>query len=113
VWLFVACLSLPSHTCCAVAVDVVVVRYTVNAVFFAAAGNEGISVGANSVGSPATNKNGVSVGASLNSHDSWRAMTAGKANKKQYSEIFMAGFSSEGPTADGRLKPDLAAPGDR
>lgn len=78
---------------------------------FFAGGNEGIDVGANSVGSPATNKNGVCVGASLNSHDSWRAVTAGKANKNQYSEIFMAGFSSEGPTQDGRLKPDIAAPG--
>ena len=61
--------------------------------------------------SPSTNKNGVCVGASLNSHDSWRAMTAGKANKNLYSESFMAGFSSIGPTEDGRLKPDIAAPG--
>jgi hypothetical protein len=30
---------------------------------------------------------------------------------KYYSEQFMAGFSSQGPTSDGRLKPDITAPG--
>ena len=60
---------------------------------FFAAGNSG--PGAGSVGSPSTNKNGVSVGATLHgaSADS------------------MASFSSCGPTLDGRIKPDVTIPG--
>ncbi len=58
-----------------------------------AAGNSGPGTG--SVGSPSTNKNGVSVGATLRSTS---------ANS-------MATFSSCGPTADGRIKPDITVPG--
>jgi hypothetical protein len=60
---------------------------------FFAAGNAGS--GAGSVGSPSTAKNGVSVGATLRSTS---------ANS-------MASFSSCGPTADGRIKPDVTVPG--
>jgi hypothetical protein len=60
---------------------------------FFAAGNSGPRRG--TVGSPSTNKNGVSVGATLRGP---RAKT-------------MAVYSSCGPTADGRIKPDLALPG--
>jgi hypothetical protein len=60
---------------------------------FFAAGNSGPRRG--TVGSPSTNKNGVSVGATLRGP---RAKT-------------MAVFSSCGPTADGRIKPDVALPG--
>ncbi|HSS76613.1 MAG TPA: S8 family serine peptidase, partial [Thermoanaerobaculia bacterium] len=60
---------------------------------FYAAGNAG--PGAGSVGSPSTNKNGVSVGATL------RGTSADS----------MASFSSCGPTADGRIKPDITVPG--
>ncbi len=60
---------------------------------FFAAGNSG--PGTSSVGSPSTAKNGVSVGATLRSTS---------ANS-------MASFSSCGPTADGRLKPDVTVPG--
>jgi subtilisin family serine protease len=58
-----------------------------------AAGNSG--PGAGSVGSPSTAKNTISVGATLR----------GTASNS------MAGFSSCGPTADGRIKPDLTMPG--
>jgi hypothetical protein len=58
-----------------------------------AAGNSG--PGAGSVGSPSTAKNTISVGATLRG-------TAANS---------MAGFSSCGPTADGRIKPDLTMPG--
>ncbi|HKE16344.1 MAG TPA: S8 family serine peptidase [Kofleriaceae bacterium] len=61
-------------------------------VFFAA-GNSG--PGTATVGSPSTAKNGVSVGATQRG-------TAAEA---------MAGFSSCGPTADNRIKPDLTIPG--
>ena len=60
---------------------------------FFAAGNAGPGTG--TVGSPSTNKNGVSVGATL------RGTSADS----------MASFSSCGPTADGRIKPDLTVPG--
>jgi Subtilase family len=60
---------------------------------FFAAGNSGPRRG--SVGSPSTNKNGVSVGATL----------------RGYHARSMAEFSSCGPTADGRIKPDVAVPG--
>lgn len=58
-----------------------------------AAGNSGPGTG--SVGSPSTAKNTISVGATLR---------GASANS-------MAGFSSCGPTADGRIKPDLTMPG--
>jgi Subtilase family len=60
---------------------------------FFAAGNAGPGTG--SVGSPSTAKNGVSVGATL------RGTSANS----------MASFSSCGPTADGRIKPDVTVPG--
>jgi len=60
---------------------------------FFAAGNAGPGTG--SVGSPSTNKNGVSVGATL------RGTSANS----------MASFSSCGPTDDGRIKPDITVPG--
>ena len=58
-----------------------------------AAGNSGPGTG--SVGSPSTAKNTISVGATL------RGTSANS----------MASFSSCGPTADGRIKPDLTMPG--
>ncbi len=60
---------------------------------FFAAGNAG--PGTATVGSPSTAKNGVSVGATL------RGTSADS----------MASFSSCGPTADGRFKPDITVPG--
>jgi Subtilase family len=60
---------------------------------FFAAGNSGPGVG--SVGSPSTAKSGVSVGSTRH---------ADLADQ-------MSGFSSCGPTDDGRLKPDITIPG--
>ena len=60
---------------------------------FFAAGNAG--PGSGSVGSPSTAKSAVSVGATLRSTS---------ANS-------MASFSSCGPTADGRIKPEITVPG--
>jgi len=60
---------------------------------FFAAGNSG--PGTSSITSPSTAKSGVSVGATLRSTS---------ANS-------MASFSSCGPTADGRIKPDVTVPG--
>lgn len=57
-----------------------------------AAGNDGS--GATTIGSPANSKNALSVGA------------LGNGNSTT-----IAGFSSRGPTLDGRIKPDIVAPG--
>jgi hypothetical protein len=76
-----------------------------------AAGNDGDN-GATTVGSPATSKNAVCVGASMSTTDSLKASLGPDIESKYYSEQYMAGFSSQGPTVDGRLKPDIAAPGE-
>ncbi|MDF1533344.1 MAG: PGF-pre-PGF domain-containing protein, partial [Methanosarcinaceae archaeon] len=60
-----------------------------------AAGNYGS--GQNTVSPPSTAKNALTVGASESSRD-------GNIN-------FIASFSSRGPTDDGRIKPDVVAPG--
>ncbi len=78
------------------------------------------------VGSPATFKNGLSVGASQNTYHSFLNMRAeywadGKqmldegnlhSHHESYGEQNLASFSSRGPTADGRIKPDIVAPGE-
>jgi subtilisin family serine protease len=51
------------------------------------------------------------VGASINSYDIMRAVMGPDIDAALYSDTSMAGFSSLGPTGDGRLKPDIAAPG--
>ena len=58
------------------------------------AGNNG-SGGANTVAAPSTAKNAISVGASTD-----------------MSQASVASFSGQGPTYDGRIKPDLVAPGE-
>jgi len=67
-----------------------------------AAGNSGDN-GRGSVGSPATCKNGLSVGATQNAAPHISASMIG--------EDYLASFSSRGPTRDGRAKPDILAPG--
>lgn len=59
------------------------------------AGNSGEN-GAGTINSPSTNKNGVSVGASLNDHDSWLAYEL--ETEDYYGIDAVAGFSSQGPT---------------
>lgn len=67
-----------------------------------AAGNDG-DLGPNTVSTPATAKNSISVGASenLRPDKGWAADNPDE----------IAWFSSQGNTPDGRLKPDLVAPG--
>lgn len=74
------------------------------------AGNSGES-GSNTVGSPATNKNGVTVGASLNDRDSWKAILQNSNPDFFFTKDAVGSFSSRGPTKDNRLKPDVLAPG--
>lgn len=78
------------------------------------AGNSGI--GANTTGSPANAKNVIAVGASENvrptklNGSSWiDGCGTGSSGANDATDII--GFSSRGPTDDGRVKPDLVAPG--
>ncbi|PDV97705.1 S8 family serine peptidase [Candidatus Chloroploca asiatica] len=66
------------------------------------AGNAGRN-GSQTIGSPGSAKNVLTVGASENNRP---ALGPSSDNPNQ-----VADFSSRGPTADGRLKPDLVAPG--
>ncbi|WNG38694.1 S8 family serine peptidase [Archangium violaceum] len=74
-----------------------------------AAGNDGPT--ANSVGSPGTGKNVITVGASENVHPFGGADACGTTDSDANSLLDVAGFSSRGPTDDGRKKPDIMAPG--
>jgi hypothetical protein len=69
-----------------------------------AAGNAGAN-GPQTIGSPGTAKNVITVGASENNRPGLGPIAD---NPNQ-----VASFSSRGPTADGRIKPDVVAPGTR
>jgi subtilisin family serine protease len=99
------------------------------------AGNDGVDADGNgvidlvSMGSPATAKNCITVGASENDRDSVSTPTPGAnidwgtgwpfdypidpINSDHVSDeaTGMAAFSSRGPSLDGRVKPDIVAPG--
>ncbi|MGL4331802.1 MAG: S8/S53 family peptidase [Bacteroidales bacterium] len=70
------------------------------------AGNTDYTVG--EVGGVA--KDIITVGAYV-SRDKWTAMNGGVYHYQNGFLNDIAGFSSKGPTADGRIKPDIAAPG--
>ena len=74
-----------------------------------AAGNDGS--GANTVGTPSTGKNVITVGASENVQAFGGADGCGVGDTGADSANDIIGFSSRGPTSDGRKKPDIVAPG--
>ena len=74
-----------------------------------AAGNDGS--GANTVGNPGTAKNVITAGASENVHPFGAADQCGTPDSEANSAFDVVGFSSRGPCDDGRVKPDLMAPG--
>ena len=93
-----------------------------------AAGNAGTDANSNgevdhdSMGSPATSKNVLTVGASENNRSTitseWGVWWSTdfpqdpiNSDKMANNSEGMAGFSSRGPVDDGRLKPDVSAPG--
>ncbi len=71
--------------------------------FVFAAGNDGVT----GIGAPATAKNVLSVGATEGSDAQSGCSGASAADNIQQ----IASFSSRGPTADGRSKPEVVAPG--
>jgi hypothetical protein len=81
-----------------------------DSLIFIAAGNDG-KQGAGTVGTPATNKNGVAAGASYNDEEAWNANGKVSTKGSQLTKDSLASFSSRGPTADNRLKPDICAVG--
>ncbi|HYH99699.1 S8 family serine peptidase [Hyalangium sp.] len=74
-----------------------------------AAGNSG--PGAGSVGSPGTAKNIITAGASKNAHVFGGADQCAVPDSDANDAMGIVGFSSRGPAADGRKKPELMAPG--
>jgi hypothetical protein len=74
-----------------------------------AAGNDGS--GSSTVGFPGTAKNIITAGASENVQAFGGADFCGIADDGANSAMDIIFFSSRGPTADGRKKPDLMAPG--
>jgi len=68
-----------------------------------AAGNSGAGDAPQTVGSPATGKNIIAVGAHHNTDDSRPRGALGPS--------YIADFSSRGPTSDGRTKPDIISVG--
>jgi hypothetical protein len=81
-----------------------------DALVLLAAGNDGFRGAGGTVGSPATAKNSIAVAASINTANSW-AHTSSRVCPNTFCHNSLAEFSSSGPMADGRTKPDLAAPG--
>ncbi len=74
-----------------------------------AAGNDGSSPG--SMGAPGTAKNLITVGASENVRAFGGADGCGLPDSGADSANDIIGFSSRGPTTDGRRKPDIVLPG--
>jgi len=74
-----------------------------------AAGNEGYAVLEGEDGQIASNMD-LSIGDPANLEEGIAVGSVHKENPHTYGVSF---FSSRGPTADGRLKPDLVAPGER
>ncbi|HYP28851.1 MAG TPA: S8 family serine peptidase [Blastocatellia bacterium] len=73
------------------------------------AGNSG--AGANTIGSPGTGKNIISVGAAENVQAFGGADFCGINDAGADNANDIISFSSRGPTDDGRVKPDIQAPG--
>lgn len=82
-----------------------------------AAGNEGSSDGLSSVTTQGSAKNALTVGATLNSLDAalrfptFVSAYNVRAYPGRFTQDWIAPFSSLGPTQDGRIKPDVVAPG--
>ena len=102
--------------------DIAAREYTNMTILFSA-GNSGIDANSNgeidfdSLGNPATAKNVFTIGASENDRPTinniWGSSYVSPINNDLRADNIsgMAAFSSRGPVDDGRLKPDISAPG--
>ena len=102
--------------------DIAAREYTNMTILFSA-GNSGIDANSNgeidfdSLGNPATAKNVFSIGASENDRPTinsiWGSSYGSPINNDLRADNIsgMAAFSSRGPVDDGRVKPDISAPG--
>ena len=86
-----------------------------DAMVFIANGNTGQTPAgvASTVGAPATAKNVVSVGASMTEQNVFKAFSASVRDgvNSNFDISSLAYFSSRGPCQDGRVKPEVTAPG--
>jgi uncharacterized repeat protein (TIGR01451 family) len=73
------------------------------------AGNDGPNSG--SIGSPANAKNVIAVGASEDVNPFGGSDGSGISDSGADNAMDLASFSSRGPSSDGRIRPDLVAPG--
>jgi len=78
--------------------------------FVVAAGNNGATSFNGSVTDPASAKNVIAVGASESTVQGYQ-MSSLSLNYTLYNMQQMPYFSSRGNTIDGRIKPDIVAPG--
>lgn len=87
---------------------------------FATAGNQEMVIvfsagnagpGAQTIGSPGSGKNVITVGAAENVHPFGGSDGSGISDTGANSANDMISFSSRGPTSDGRIKPEIVAPG--
>ncbi len=82
-----------------------------------AAGNEGDQYGLSSCTTQASAKNALSVGATMHAYNatlrfqSFSSAYNVRAYPARFTQDWVAPFSSFGPTQDGRIKPDVVAPG--
>ena len=83
---------------------------------FVAAGNEGMGMG--TIGSPGVSESTITVGASTNNAEAMYLLGYwpftkwnGQYYSRDYQNNHMIWWSSKGPTADGRIDPDIAAVG--
>lgn len=82
-----------------------------------AAGNEGQTNGVGSITRQAASKNCLAVGATMNSLSattrfaSFSSSYGVGTNPQVFTQDYVAPYSSIGPTVDGRIKPDVVAPG--
>ena len=78
--------------------------------FVVASGNDGASTYNGTVSDPGTAKNVITVGASHSSVGGYKVASI-SLNFTLYNMEQLAYFSSRGNTIDGRVKPDVVAPG--
>lgn len=105
-----------NYTALAYEIDLFVSTHPDLVVIFSA-GNMG--PGLCTIGSPAVGKNVLAVGSHLNGKDSFQPSAGSAVDPEEvrkyayrYRSDHLSAFSSRGPTADGRIKPEIVAPGE-